>query len=53
MAAQKSVLAILDKENDADMKTRVCLTPLIYFGPIAFVPMMIIGALLDLFVFKS
>ena len=53
MAAQKSVLAILDKENDADMKTRVCLTPLIYFGPIAFVPMMIIGALLDLFVFMS
>ena len=47
MAAQKSVLAILDKENDADMKTRVCLTPLIYFGPIAFVPMVVIGVLLD------
>ena len=35
------------------MRTRVRLTPLIYFGPIAFVPMVIIGALLDLFVFKS
>ena len=53
MAAQKSALAVLDKENDADMKTRVRLTPLIYFGPIAFVPMVIVGALLDLFVFNS
>lgn len=53
MAAQKSALAVLDKENDADMKTRVRLTPLIYLGPIAFVPMVIIGALLDLFVLKT
>ena len=47
MAAQKSALAVLDKENDADMRTRVRLTPLIYFGPIAFVPMVVIGVLLD------
>ncbi|MGN1053421.1 MAG: zinc metallopeptidase [Candidatus Scatosoma sp.] len=47
MAAQKSALAVLDKEKDADMKKRVRLTPLIYFGPIAFVPMVIIGVLLD------
>ena len=47
MAAQKSSLAVLDKENDADMRTRVRLTPLIYFGPIAFVPMVVIGVLLD------
>ena len=47
MAAQKSALAILDKENDAEMRTRVRLTPLIYFGPIAFVPMVVIGVLLD------
>lgn len=53
MAAQKSALAVLDKENDADMRTRVRLTPIIYFGPLAFVPMVIIGALLDLFVLKS
>ena len=53
MAAQKSALAVLDKENDADMRTRVRLTPLIYFGPIAFVPMIIIGSLLDIFVFTS
>ena len=47
MAAQKSALAVLDKENDAEMRTRVRLTPLIYFGPIAFVPMVVIGVLLD------
>ena len=47
MAAQKSALAVLDKENDAGMRTRVRLTPLIYFGPIAFVPMVVIGVLLD------
>ena len=47
MAAQKSALAVLDKENDADMRTRVRMTPLIYFGPIAFVPMVVIGVLLD------
>lgn len=53
MAAQKSALAVLDKENDPDMRKRVRLTPLIYIGPIAFVPMVIIGALLDLFIFKT
>ena len=53
MAAQKSALAVLDKENDAEMRTRVRLTPLIYFGPIAFVPMVIAGVLLDMVVFKT
>ncbi|MGN1094445.1 MAG: zinc metallopeptidase [Candidatus Neoclostridium sp.] len=48
MAAQKSALAVLDKEGDKDMKMRVRLTPLIYFGPIAFVPMVIAGILLDI-----
>lgn len=53
MASQKSALAVLDKENDKDMKTRIRLTPLIYFGPIAFVPMVIIGVLLDTLLFKN
>lgn len=53
MAAQKSALAVLDKENDADMRTRVRLTPIIYLGPIAFVPMVVIGAVLDLIIFKN
>ena len=53
MAAQKSALAVLDKENDKDMRTRIRLTPLIYFGPIAFVPMVVIGVLLDVLLFKN
>ena len=53
MAAQKSALAVLDKENDKDMRTRVRLTPLIYVGPMAFVPLVIIGAALDLFLLKT
>lgn len=53
MAAQKSALAILDKEKDPDMKTRVRLTPIIYAGPLAFVPLVIIGALIDIYILKS
>lgn len=53
MAAQKSALAVLDKENDPDMKKLVRLTPFIYLGPLAFVPMVIIGALLDVLVLKG
>ncbi|MGN0596310.1 MAG: zinc metallopeptidase [Ruminiclostridium sp.] len=53
MAAQKSSLAILDKENDSDMKTRVRLTPFIYFGPVMFIPLILIGALIDIFVLNS
>lgn len=53
MAAQKASLAILDKEGDPDMKARVRMTPVIYFGPLAFVPLIIIGALLDIFVLKN
>ena len=53
MAAQKSCLAILDKENDSDMNTRIKLTPIIYFGPMAFLPLIIIGVLIDILVMKS
>src|SRR5574344_1184410 len=53
MASQKSCLAILDKENDPDMRTRVKLTPFIYLGPIAFIPLIIIGIIIDYFVLKS
>ena len=53
MASQKSCLAILDKEDDPDMKTRIKLTPLIYFGPIAFIPLVIIGILLDFIIIKG
>ena len=52
MGAQKSCLAILDKEGDKDMKTRIVLTPFIYFGPLMFLPIIIIGVLLDIVLFK-
>ncbi len=53
MASQKSCLAIMDKENDPDMKTRIRLTPLIYFGPIAFIPLVVIGVFIDLLIMGS
>jgi Zn-dependent membrane protease YugP len=53
MACQKSSLAVLDKEGDKDMKTRIILTPMIYFGPLAFVPLIVVGVLLDILIFKS
>ena len=53
MASQKSCLAILDKEDDPDMRIRVRLTPIIYFGPIAFIPLVIIGILIDVLIIQS
>jgi Zn-dependent membrane protease YugP len=53
MGAQKACLAILDKENDPDMKKRVRLYPIITFGPFAFIPLIIIGGLLDYFAFSQ
>ena len=35
------------------MKTRIKLTPFIYFGPLAFIPLIIIGLLIDILVIKS
>jgi Zn-dependent membrane protease YugP len=53
IGAQKASLAILDKEGDPDMKKRIRLVPLITFGPFAFIPLVLVGALLDLFVFNG
>ena len=52
MGAEKSALAILDKEGDKDMKTRIYLTPLMYLGPIAFIPLVVIGVAIDLILFN-
>ena len=51
MGAQKAALAILDKEGDPDMQKRIRLLPLVTFGPFAFIPLILVGALLDYFVF--
>ena len=53
MGAQKAALAILDKEGDEDMKKRIRLVPLVTFGPFAFIPLILIGGLLDFFVFNG
>ena len=53
MGAQKAALAILDKEGDPDMKKRIRLVPLITFGPFAFIPLILVGAALDFFVFSG
>lgn len=52
MGAQKSALAILDKEGDKDMRTRIILTPITFFGPFMFVPIIIVGVLLDIIFFN-
>ena len=53
MGAQKAALAILDKEGDPDMRKRIRIVPLITFGPFAFIPMLFVGVLLDMFVFSG
>ena len=53
IGAQKASLAILDKEGDPEMKKRIRLYPLVTFGPFMFVPLLLIGALLDYFVFNQ
>ncbi len=53
MGSQKAALAVLDKENDSDMKKRIHLTPLIYLGPIALIPLIVIGVLIDIVVFNG
>ncbi len=53
MAAQKSALAVLDKENDPDMKRRNKLIPFITFGPFFFVPMIVVGVVIDLLIKTS
>ena len=53
MGAQKAALAILDKEGDKDMKKRIRLVPLVTFGPFAFIPLILIGGVLDYFVFNG
>ena len=53
LGAQKAALAILDKEGDPDMKKRIRLVPIITFGPFMFIPLVLIGVVIDLFVFNG
>ena len=53
MAVQKSALAVLDKEKDPDMRKRIIMTPFIFAGPLAFIPLVLIGLLLDVLLFDA
>ena len=53
MGAQKACLAILDKEGDPDMRKQVRLYPIINFGPFAFIPLVLVGVVLDYLVFNQ
>lgn len=50
MAAQKSALAVMDKENDPIMKTRNVLIPLQIFGPLMFIPLVALGVVIDILI---
>ena len=50
MAAQKSALAVMDKEKDPIMKTRNILIPLQMFGPFMFLPLIVIGIIIDVLI---
>ena len=52
IGAEKASLAVLDKEGDKDMRARVILTPLIYLGPFAFIPIVFVGVVIDILFFK-
>lgn len=47
MGAEKAALAVLDKQGDPDMKRRVFMLPLIALGPFLFIPLIIVGAIID------
>jgi len=51
MASEKVALALLDKENDPDMKRRIKLVPLINFGPLLCIPIILVGVLIDCIIF--
>lgn len=52
IGAGKASLAVLDKDRDPDMVTRIRLTPLMYFGPFAFIPLIAIGVIIDIIYFN-
>ena len=53
MGSQKAALAVLDKERDPDMVRRARMVPIISFGPFAFIPLVIVGAVIDVVVFNG
>ncbi len=52
-AVQVPCLAVLSDRDDADMKSRRRVTPLICLGPWALIPLMLVGWIVDLFTSAS
>ncbi|WP_321973377.1 zinc metallopeptidase [Paratractidigestivibacter sp.] len=50
MGAQKASLAVLDREGDPDMKVRNKFAVIGMMGPIAFIPLLVVGAVLDIII---
>lgn len=50
MASQKSSLAIMDKEKDPVMKTRNILIPIQVLAPVMFVPLVVVGIIIDILI---
>ena len=53
MGAQKAALAVLAEEGDPDMQRRIRLVPLVSFGPLAFIPLIAVGAFIDYYFFDQ
>ena len=53
MGAQKAALAILDKEGDPDMRKRIRMIPMVSMGPFLFIPLIVVGFLIDYFAFNG
>ena len=53
MGAQKAAFAVLDNEGDKAVKKRARFAPIISFGPIAYIPLVVLGALTDYFFFNA
>ena len=53
MGAQKAALAILDKEGDPDMRKRIRMVPVVSLGPFMFIPLIVVGFLIDYFAFNG
>ena len=53
MGTEKAALAVLDKEGDPDMRKRVKMVPIIAIGPFAFIPLVLVGAVIDILLMDS
>lgn len=53
IGTQKVGLAMLDKRGDKQYRFTARIKPFLFFAPVAFLPLIIIGTILDVLIFKS